>query len=117
MRIPPYPALAILGLLLAAGGCKTKIAGGRADGAKIFAEGCAKCHGPDGSPSAAMRRSIRVKDLTDPALQKRLTDAQIRKQVANGSSNRLMPAFGDNLDEAQMDAIVKYVRTLGKKAK
>lgn len=116
MKLPPYLALAVLGLLIAAGGCKTKIAGGRADGAKIFAEVCAKCHGPDGSPSAAMRRSIRVKDLTDPALQTRLSDAQIRKQVANGSANRLMPAFGDSLNEAQMDAIVKYVRTLGKKA-
>jgi len=104
--------LVCVAMLAIAAGCKTKIAGGKADGAKIFAEACAKCHGSDGAPSASMKRSLKVRDLTDPALQKRLTDAQIRKQIANGSSNRLMPAFGDNLNKEQMDAIVKFVRTL-----
>ena len=113
MSSTAYIGLAVCLAFLAVGpGCKSKIAGGKADGAKIFAEACAKCHGSDGAPSAAMKRNLRVKDLTDPALQARLTDAEIRKQIHSGSSNHLMPAFGDNLTKEQLDVIVKYVRTL-----
>lgn len=96
-------------------GCKRQIAGGKADGARIFAEACATCHGTDGSPSAANRRNLRVKDLTDPVLQERLTDDAIRRQIKHGSSNRLMPAFGDTLNDAQVEALVKFVRGLRRK--
>ncbi len=116
MRQPPYSrllgALACLTLFVGIAGCKSKIAGGKADGEKIYAEVCAKCHGAGGMPTGAMKRNLKVKDLTDPALHKRLTDSEIRKQIRNGSANRLMPGFGSQLSEDQMAAIVKYVRGL-----
>lgn len=99
-------------LVSAAAGCKRKIAGGKADGAKIYAEACAQCHGSDGAPSAAMKRQLRVKDLTDPALHERMSDDQLRAQIKSGSSNRLMPAFGGSLSAEQLTAIVKYIRSL-----
>jgi mono/diheme cytochrome c family protein len=94
---------------LAASGCSRTVADGKADGAAIYAEACAGCHGPAGTPVPQMAaRGIR--DLADPALQARLTDDQIRAQIRRGSRNRQMPAFESALSDAQIDAVARYVR-------
>ncbi|PYK89233.1 MAG: cytochrome C, partial [Verrucomicrobia bacterium] len=40
------------------------------------------------------------------------SDAQLANVIAEGRGN--MPAFGTRLSTGQVDALVKYVRTLGK---
>jgi len=101
-------------LCLAAGaGCSKEVAGGRADGAAIFSEVCARCHGPAGVPDAASVARLGVKPLVSPHVQRQLTDAAIRHQILNGSRNKQMPAFAGALSDAQVEAIVRHVRTLG----
>lgn len=105
-------ALALVGLAA----CSQEVAGGRADGPAVFAEVCARCHGPGGVPSPAMVAQLGVKDLTADHAQRQMTDEQIRQQILRGSDNRRMPAFQGALSDAQVDALVAYVRSLGKGA-
>jgi mono/diheme cytochrome c family protein len=108
-------ALALAGCLTAAGqaGCRDQIAGGRADGAAIFAEVCARCHGPVGVPLPTEVARLGVKPLTSDHVQRELTNADIRKQILDGSDNKQMPSFAGALSDAQIEAIVAHVRTLG----
>lgn len=98
----------------AAGACGRRVAGGRADGAAIFAEVCARCHGPGGSPPPAMVAQLGVHDLTSPELQERMSDEAIARQVQHGSPNQKMPSFASVLSDAQVRAVVAHVRTLGR---
>ena len=82
-----------------------KATGGAGEGKQIFATTCAACHGLDGAggehgPDIAHRREIQ--SLTDKALQ------QI---VQGGVPGTGMPAF-HSLSDAQVKAVVRYLRTL-----
>lgn len=96
----------VLGLLAA---CSHDPTGGSVDGAKIFAQVCATCHGERGKPPEAMVARLGVKDLTAPALRAKITPAYVEKQVRNGSQNKLMPAFDQAFDDSQIKAIAAYV--------
>ncbi len=82
-----------------------KAAGGASEGKQLFATTCAACHGLDGAggehgPDLAHRRE--VQSLTDKALE------QI---VQGGVPGTGMPAFR-SLNETQVKAVVRYLRTL-----
>lgn len=102
-----------LAALLALAACRREIAGGKADGAAIYSEVCARCHGPGGEPDPATVARLGVKPLTSENVQKNLTDADIRRQILRGSENKQMPSFAGALSDSQLDAIVRHVRTLG----
>lgn len=95
------------------GACKLEVAGGQADGRAIYAEACARCHGAGGTPEPAMARQLGVRDLRDPAFQAGITDDALRATIARGTPSRRMPAFEGALEPAQLDAVARYVRTLG----
>lgn len=94
------------------GACNREVAGGKADGPAIFDEVCARCHGSSGVPEPSLKAQLGVSDLTDPAVQARLSDDAIRQQIRKGSDNRRMPAFDASLTAAQIEAVVAHVRTL-----
>ena len=98
--------------MLIGAGCDRRVAGGRADGAAIFDEACARCHGPGGVPDQGLVVRLGVKDLTSTELQDRLTDAEMQRQIVEGSKNQQMPAFSDLLTPEQLAAVVAHVRTL-----
>jgi cytochrome c6 len=97
---------------LCAGGCGSRVADGTADGAAVYAEACARCHGPSGVPDQGQVIRLGVKNLTRVELQERLSDDDIAQQIVNGSQNQQMPAFAGVLSDAQVRAVVRYVRTL-----
>jgi mono/diheme cytochrome c family protein len=86
-------------------------------GKEIFTENCVLCHGDTGSPPP-MARNLGVADLSSAEWQASRTDDQIRKVISDGSPkpNSLMRAFKDELAPEDIDALVKYVRTLAKPA-
>jgi mono/diheme cytochrome c family protein len=104
--------ISLLLLLLAPLGCDRKVAGGSTDGATVYDEACARCHGPNGVPEPGLAAQMGVKDLTRRELHERLSDADIRKQILHGSANKRMPAFSGMLTDEQVDALVTYVRQL-----
>jgi mono/diheme cytochrome c family protein len=97
---------------LVAVACNPTIAGGVADGARVFAVACATCHGPAGTPPEAMAALLHVRDLKSPEFRRRARRDLIEKQVRGGSADRRMPAFTDVLTDAQIAAVANYVMGL-----
>ncbi len=94
-------------------GCDNKVAGGRVDGVEIFSEVCARCHGPNGEPNASMIARYGVKNLRSAKVQTELKDADIRRQILNGSKNKQMPSFDGAISEPQITAVIAHIRTFG----
>lgn len=108
----PLRALGLAAALALLVGCDRQVAGGRADGAEVFAEVCARCHGPEGVPDPGNVARIGVKPLTSPRVQEEMSDGDLRRQILEGSKNRQMPSFAGALTDAQIDAVVEHVRAL-----
>ena len=88
-------------------------AGGQ-DGASAkatFQAKCAMCHGPDGAGSE-VGKSMKVPDLRSEAIQK-MPDAELAKTISEGKGG--MPPFKSSMSEAQIHALVRYVRSLRQK--
>lgn len=78
---------------------------------------CVPCHGADGSANTNMGKKLNAKNLSDAKVQAGFTDAQaataIKEGVKEGGKVRMKP-FGDKLNDADIKALVAYVRTLKK---
>lgn len=94
-----------------------KVAGGSTDGAEIYKDACARCHGGDGVPTKGMAARTGVKPLTSEKVQTKMTDEELRQQILRGSKSKTMPAFQGALTDEQVTAVVAYVRYLGTLAK
>ena len=78
---------------------------------------CVQCHGKDGKADTKMGKTLNAKDLTDPKVQAAFTDAKATESIKNGvkeNGKTTMKAFGDKLNDADIKALVAYVRTLKK---
>jgi mono/diheme cytochrome c family protein len=80
-----------------------------ADGAAVFKAKCAMCHGADGSASTGMGKTMGLKPLSSPEVQK-MSDADLTTLVTNGKGK--MPAYKGKLSDDEIGAVVKYVKTL-----
>lgn len=78
------------------------------DGAATYKAKCAMCHGPTGTPSAAMAKAMGIKPVSDPSM-KGLTVDQIAATVKNGHG-KMKPVAG--LTDAQVKAVAAYFKTL-----
>jgi len=78
--------------------------------ASTYKTNCVSCHGQDGRGSA-VGKSLHAADFHSAQVQQQ-SDAHLANVIAEGRGN--MPAFGTRLSTGQVDALVKYVRTLGK---
>lgn len=79
------------------------------DAAALYASNkCATCHGADGKGKLKGAR-----DFTDPAWQKKESDAELASAIKNGK--KPMPPYGDKLKEDEIKALVAYVRSFAKK--
>lgn len=83
------------------------------NGATIYAEKCAKCHGADGKGVDKFKKQG-AEDFTDPKFQKGHTDAKIAADINNGKGD-FMPAWKGKLKPAEITALVKHIRSFGKK--
>jgi mono/diheme cytochrome c family protein len=84
-----------------------------ADGAAIFAEKCAPCHGDTGmgdGPRAA-QLSVPVAAIGDPALARQKTPSEWFQIVSQGNLERFMPPF-TSLSEPQRWNVVAYAYSL-----
>ncbi|MDT8067504.1 MAG: c-type cytochrome [Terriglobia bacterium] len=82
---------------------------------KLFGYDCAMCHGEtgDGKGDLAGDYAGKIKDLTDPATLKDVTDEQIYTLIKDGHED--MPPEGKRAKEDDLRALVVYVRSLAKK--
>jgi cytochrome c6 len=77
--------------------------------ADTFKGKCAMCHGENGAGKG------KVPALSSADVQKK-TDAEFKDAIEKGTKtpNGMMPAYGTKLAADQVDALVKYVRSLKK---
>ena len=80
-------------------------------GASIFKNKCVLCHGIDGAGKTPLGKQLQAANLGSKDVQKR-SDAELHKIVHDGQAN--MPAFADQLNDGEIDQVIKYVRHFGK---
>src|SRR5205807_10277243 len=78
--------------------------------ASTYKTNCVSGHGQDGRGSA-VGKSLHAADFHSAQVQQQ-SDAQLADVVAEGRGN--MPAFATRLSKDQIDALVKYIRTVAK---
>ena len=82
-----------------------------ADGAATYKAKCAMCHGPDGAGQTTMGKNLKLRDLRSAEVQKQ-TDAELTKWITDGKGK--MPSYKGKLSDADIQALVAYIRTLKK---
>ena len=111
MKITTRTALLIVPIIF---GASAAIA---ADAAANWNQHCASCHGKDGSGSTTMGKKLGVKDYRDAKVQAAFSDADVASAIKGGvkeSGKEKMKPFGDKLSDADIKALVAYVRSLKK---
>lgn len=79
------------------------------DGPAIYRSKCAMCHGADGKGQTPMGKNLHLKDLGSDEVQK-MSNADMQKIIADGKNK--MPAYKDKMDQASIDALIVFIRTL-----
>jgi len=72
-------------------------------GDELYARHCSSCHGISGNGGVGVPLAL-------PSFLNSVTDKYLKKTIRLGRSGRIMPAFSE-LSDAQINAIVNYVRT------
>jgi mono/diheme cytochrome c family protein len=87
----------------------------QAQAKKMYGYDCALCHGESGNGKGDLAADIKppLKDYTDPAALKDLTDGEIFYIIKNGHKD--MPPEGQRVKTEQNWDLVNYVRSLAKK--
>jgi cytochrome c6 len=83
-----------------------------AGSAELFKTKCAACHGADGSGQTPVGKTMKIRDLRSPEVQKQ-TDADLQKIITDGKLK--MPAFKTKLSVADISSLVAYIRGTAKK--
>jgi mono/diheme cytochrome c family protein len=73
---------------------------------------CAMCHGPDGAGATPTGKTLKVRDLRSPEVQKQ-SDAELNDIVGKGKNK--MPAFAKSLKPDEVSGLVAFTRDLAKK--
>lgn len=90
------------------------------EGARIYLERCAACHGNEGRGDGKMAEMFPVPmpDFTDAERMRTQNDAALKEiiSVGGGPLGRapFMPGFGIALSENEINLVVEHLRTLAK---
>ena len=87
------------------------------DAKALWDKNCIQCHGKEGKADTKMGEKLNAKNLTDPKVQASFTDGDDAKSIKEGmkeNGKTVMKAFGDKLSDADIKALVTYVRSLKK---
>lgn len=82
------------------------------DASVLFGKHCDTCHGKDGRARTFKAKFNHARNLTDAKWQAEVSDERIFNSITNGKGK--MPAWGKKLSEAQINALVAYVRKIKK---
>lgn len=77
-----------------------------ASGQAVYTQYCASCHGDQGQGHVALAEAPALNE-TEHAWHH--PDGQLQALVSTGGT--LMPAFGDQLDDTEIKAVIRYIQT------
>ncbi len=89
-------------------------------GKNIYRHYCQTCHGETGAGDGfnAFNLDPRPRDLSDPAFQKKKSDANFADAIRRGGAgvglSALMPPWGRTLSPRQIDEVILSIRALSK---
>ena len=84
----------------------------------FFAANCVKCHGPDGSARSAEGKKLGGRDFTEVERLAKDKDESLAKTIRKGIFfGTVMPAFKDQLSEAEALVMVQEVLRRAEKGK
>jgi mono/diheme cytochrome c family protein len=81
----------------------------KVDAQALFNENCAKCHGMDGRVGTFHGWLVGAQNFTDEKWRASVTDEEMSDAIKKGP--KAMPAFQKKLSQAEIDALVAYVRS------
>jgi mono/diheme cytochrome c family protein len=84
----------------------------------VWDKHCASCHGKDGKGDTKMGKKSGVKDYTDPKVQAEMNDEKALRALKEGlveNGKEKMKSYSDKITEAEMKAVIAYMRTFVKK--
>ena len=91
--------------------------GAAADAGVTWAQNCASCHGKDGSGNTTMGKKLNVKSYHDAKVQAAFSDAEAERAIKEGvktNGKETMKPFGSKLSDADIKALVAYIRSFKK---
>ena len=81
--------------------------------ADVYKSHCKSCHGAEGKADTKIGKKEKIDDFSSPKWQSEHSDADIRKVIAEGSTqNSKMKPYKDKLSATELDGLVAYIRTL-----
>jgi len=102
----------LLAIMLASGS-----AAFAADAGALWGQHCASCHGKDGSGATTMGKKLGVKDYRDAKVQGAFSDGEAERAIKEGvktNGKETMKPFGSKLSDADVKALVAYIRAFKK---
>lgn len=96
-----------------------ELGGDPKDGAKVYKQSCAVCHGPEGKGHGRIRFAEPPRDLTDPKELKTSSDWELYQVIQGGGEvlgldGKMLPWEGI-LEEEEIRDVAAYVRSLSEK--
>jgi mono/diheme cytochrome c family protein len=88
-----------------------------ADVAADYKKNCASCHAADGSGNTKMGKKSGARDYRDAKVQASFSDSVALKAIKDGvkkDGKQKMKGYSSKLSDAQMKALVKYIRAFKK---
>jgi cytochrome c553 len=88
-----------------------------ADAGATWNSNCASCHGKDGSGNTTMGKKLNIKDYRDANVQAAFSDGEAERAIKEGvktSGKETMKPFGSKLSDADVKALVAYIRAFKK---
>ncbi len=89
--------------------------------AKVFKFYCSQCHGLEGKgdgPNVTKDFPVSPRNFTNAKEMDKLSDADLKNVIMDGgpavSKSPMMPPWGKTLTDADVDGLVKHLRTLCK---
>jgi mono/diheme cytochrome c family protein len=118
MKRKSFWLFAVLALSLVLAQIDPTWAQNQSEGKKLYLTYCSSCHGDDGKGDGPASRSLPVKPAnhTDGAVMNKFTDKFLLEIIAKGGGavgkSAMMPGWGGQLKENQLQDIVAYVRSI-----
>jgi mono/diheme cytochrome c family protein len=88
-----------------------------ADAAANWSHHCASCHGKDGKGDTTMGKKLGMKDYHDAKVHAAFSDAEMERAIKEGvktNGKETMKPFGNKLSDADIKALVAYIRSFKK---
>ena len=85
---------------------------GDGDAATLYKQKCTPCHSADGSGSGSMGKTLKIRDLRSPEVQKQ-SDAELTAIISKGKNK--MPSYEKTLKPEDIAGLVGYIRSIAAK--